>query len=136
MTACPFCKSNNVIRLNPQEKVPQYKCLREGCKRFFIEQRDRIALLIAINKDKPDLRDLDNHGAINERLFEFWARTNPTFAKYYRAMLEETDNLLEMLTPATTIEKDARRDFDGNEDGLNKTYRLEARPLERLTESQ
>ena len=129
MTTCTTCKGANVIRLNPLEKCPQYKCL--SCKTVFIEQKDRIKLLIALNLEKPELRDIDRKGIINERCFEFWARTNPTFAKYYRQMLEETPNLAELLTPATTIDRDARRSFADNDEGLNATFKADNQRLEK-----
>lgn len=122
---CPNrkCQGHNIIRLNPLEKTPQWKCLT--CKLCFIEQKDRIKLLIVIDNERPELKEIDRHGVINERIFEFWRRTNPTFDRYARMMLEETENLCELLTPATTIDRDARRQTDGNDDGLNETYRKE-----------
>ena len=120
---CTSCRATETFRLNPLEKVPQYKCLK--CKICFIPQEDRIRLLIVINQERQDLKDINKHGIINERIFEFWCRTNPVFAKYARAMLEETENICALLTPATTIDRDARRSLEGNEDGLNKTYRRE-----------
>lgn len=126
MTQCTGCKRNNVIRLNPTEHIPQYKCLY--CKLYFIEQKDRIKLLIVINQQMQELKDIDAHGTINRRILEFWRKTNPTFAKYLPMMLEETPHLCEMLTPATTLDRDARRAIDGNEEGLNENYRKEKQP--------
>lgn len=71
------------------------------------------------------MKDIDKHGVINRRILEFWKKTNPTFAKYYTAMLEETPNLPELLTPTTTLDRDARRVIPGNEEGLNQNYRNE-----------
>lgn len=120
---CPGCHSTNVIRINPLESIPQWKCL--SCKRFFILQKDRIKLLIIINQQMQELKDIDRHGVINRRIFEFWSKSDPVFAKYYKMMLEESENLCERLTPATTLERDARRIFLNNSEGLNASYRKE-----------
>ena len=81
--------------------------------------------MIVINQEIQDLKDIDKHGVINRRILEFWSKTNPTFAKYYAIMLDETPNLPELLTPTTTLDRDARRVIPGNEEGLNENYRKE-----------
>ena len=48
-----------------------------------------------------------------------------------KKMLEETPNLAELLTPATTIDRDARRSFQDNDEGLNATFKADNQRLEK-----
>lgn len=134
MTLCTYCKAGNVIRLNPLETIPQFKCLNSRCKKVFIPQADRIKLMRAIRVSKPHLRDI-NADTFNEICFEFWCATVPGFARFYARMLDETPNILELLTSATTIDRDGRRKFEGNDEGLNATFKADNQRLEKaLTE--
>lgn len=89
-----------------------------------MEEKVRIAVCIKISKDDLTLRKVDK-GIVNKKLFAFWAETD-SFGAHLKAFIDENDpEFYRRATKATTIERDFRRKIDGNEDGLNATYRKE-----------
>lgn len=120
------CGSANVTRINPLAKIAMLQC--NQCKSFFIPWDDRRKVCIRIGEEHPGLQLFETGGVINERVFRFWAKTDPkgTAAKILDFIQSQDPEFFRRMTPCTTIDRDFRRKMLDNNDGLNRTYRKEA----------
>lgn len=120
------CGSSNILRINPLAQIAMLQC--QQCKRFMIPWEDRKKVLIRLNEEHPELQLFESPGTINERVLRFWAKTDPkgTAAHILHFIEDQDPEFFRRMTACTTIDRDARRGFDGNNDGLNRTYRKEA----------
>lgn len=119
------CGSANVIRVNDHfAKFPYWRCMK--CKRYFMEAEHRLAIIRTMcnEPNKQHLRNIDA-GTFLESYIEFISRTDPkgTGALFKKYIEEHDPEFYERVTTPTTHDRDRRRKFEGNDDGMNNTWR-------------
>jgi hypothetical protein len=101
-----------------------------------MERAHRLAIIRVhcTEPGKTHLKNIDDPGTFLESYIEFLAKTDPegTGATFKKYIDEHDPDFYNRVVPPTTHDRDRRRPFDGNDDGMNNTWRTSDKKAETL----